>query len=95
MLRLQALAMLLLVTSANAEAGCIGPVIDGKCHGREVQWDTGEQDYEQQGPVAPELHQDKRDTNIRRQHPAEIDPFGRDPQDSEWLEPQPHLGRFR
>jgi hypothetical protein len=31
----------LLLAGSSVEAGCIGPVILGECHGKEVPWDTG------------------------------------------------------
>lgn len=43
MRKLKSLAALLLATSSSIEAGCIGPVIMGECHGKEVSWDTGGQ----------------------------------------------------
>jgi hypothetical protein len=44
----------LLLASVNVHAGCIGPVVLGECHGREVPWETGDHgtDVREPGPAA-------------------------------------------
>lgn len=105
MRRLQSLAILLIAASANTEAGCIGPVIMGKCHGKEVQWDTGSHgtDLQRQKSGFELAPREGSSDEIPlpglpdRTAPKQgLDRFyGPDPRYSTPAEPQEHRGRFR
>ena len=105
MRKLKSLAALLLVTSSSIEAGCIGPVIMGECHGKEVSWDasghgTDVRRQEAELKLAPRSGSpdeiplpSRSDQRARGQG---LDRFyDPDPQHSTPLGPQEYQGRFR
>jgi len=103
--KLQSLAALLLIASSNIEAGCIGPIIMGKCHGKAVSWDTVGQGTDVRRPesdlkLAPQYEDPDQipPPSLPSQRAPEhgLDRVYRhDPQDARPLEPQEYQGRFR
>lgn len=79
--------LIILYVPKEAVAGCIGPVIMGRCQGQEVPWDTHPMpEYREQRPAPPGFYWDKRGTETQGRHPEWINPFtGRDPHDSNWF----------
>lgn len=79
------ISVIIFLWVGQALAGCIGPVIMGKCQGQTVPWDT-HQDPRYETPQAPPgFYWDKRGTEYERKNPGLVDPFtGRDPNDSDW-----------
>ncbi len=78
------IGMVLLIGSAGAvSAGCIGPVIMGKCEGTSVPWDTHAPAQQHPNPP-PGFYYDWRGTQEEPKH-HDINPFtGRDANDSHW-----------
>jgi hypothetical protein len=78
---------LFFIFEGPALAGCIGPVINGVCHGQEVPWDTHpEQEYKEERPAPPGFFWDKRGSKIQWERPEWINPFtGKDAHDSNWF----------
>lgn len=85
-----AILLAAILWAAEVTAGCIGPVIMGKCEGSEVPWDSHPPAYEEPRPAPPGFHWDKRGTEIQERHPEWVDPFtGRDAHDSRWFDELP------
>jgi hypothetical protein len=77
---------LILIGVSEVGAGCIGPVINGECKGREVPWDTHPPGYQEERPAPPGFYWDHRGTKRQQKHPEWINPFsGRDQHDSDWF----------
>lgn len=82
-----ALGCALLLSAGAAHAGCVGAVVNGKCYGNDVQWDTHEPGKQHPDPPG-EFYWDWRGTNEQQRHPETINPnTGRDPNDSHWGDP--------
>lgn len=78
------LVLLALVTSFNASAGCVGPVIMGECKGEIVPWDTHPLGQASTPAAPPGSFYDKRGTNAEQLNPGSVNPFtGRDAHDTD------------
>ena len=70
----------LLATSVDIQAGCIGPVIMGKCEGEVVEWDTHPNGFKQAPTAFPH---DRRGTPQDQR--GWVDPdTGIDAHDARW-----------
>jgi hypothetical protein len=86
-MRIQVLTVTLscLTTLTPVGAGCIGPVIMGKCQGQAVDWDTHSSGYQEPRPAGAGFYWDKRGTPQAQQQPGAVNPFtGQDAHDSRW-----------
>ena len=84
------LCFAMLAPLSPANAGCVGPVIMGQCHGSEVPWDT-HADPKDRLPDPGVFVRDKRGTDVQRKHPEWINPFtGEDAHDSHWHRNKEH-----
>ena len=80
-------ALVIAAIAGIAEAGCIGPVIMGKCQGQQVPWDTHTAAPKHPNPP-PGFYWDWRGTSEARKHWDSVDPLtGKDAHDSQWSEP--------
>lgn len=67
------------------QAGCIGAIVNGRCMGKQVPWDTHMPKQQHPDPP-PGWYWDYRGTDEYQRRPQDFDPFtGRDPHDSQWL----------
>lgn len=81
------LAALVAIPSASS-AGCIGPVIMGKCEGQEVPFSTHQNPGQDPGQAPPGFHWDHRQDQGAMMR-GEVDPMtGRNPNDSQWFDQQ-------